>query len=156
MMGIDRIARGLFAVLLAVGVGVALGGGGASAAGAEAQRVPLARQVNRGCFTGGEAGAATNGTVHIHATGSGKIVATVQLKDALPDTTYNVRLIQVPGGADCATLDGTLITNAQGNGNLTLQEPVLPGTTGAFVVLNAVGFTAERDYYTTVNVGLAP
>ena len=146
-----RIARALLAALVAVSLGAAFG---AADAAAGAERVPLARGVNRGCFTGGQAGAATNGTAMINATGAGTILATVQLKDALPNTTYNVRLIQVPGGADCGTLDGTLTTNAQGNGTVTVREPRLAGTTGAFVVLNAVGFTAERDYYTTVNVTL--
>jgi hypothetical protein len=53
--------------------------------------------------------------------GQNSVGATVQLKGAEPNTTYKVRIIQ--GFGDCFTDDGTVTTNGQGNGTLTLSEP---------------------------------
>jgi hypothetical protein len=77
------------------------------------------------------------------------LIAEVALKNALPNTTYNVRLIQTPSGADCGVFDGTLTTNSEGNGNTNIQEPALLGTTDAFVDVSTTGFT---DFYTTPDV----
>jgi hypothetical protein len=38
-----------------------------------------------------------------------------------PNTAYDIRVIQ--GVADCFTSDGTVTTNAQGNGTGTFTEP---------------------------------
>lgn len=63
------------------------------------------------------------------------MAASVDFKNAAPDTIYEVFLVQTPSGADCLTLDGFLTTNANGNGNANVNEPLLPGTTDAFVYL---------------------
>jgi hypothetical protein len=78
---------------------------------------------------------------------SGKLVANVVLQNAPPNTTYNIRLIQIlPDSSDCLTIDGTLTTDAAGDGNAKVQEPVLTGATSAWADLNnAAEFTQFFD-----------
>lgn len=95
-------------------------------------------------------GTTVNGVVTIKETGNHQLIAEVTLKNALPNTTYNVRLIQTPSGSDCFVVDTTLTTNAQGNGNANVMEAELPGTTGAFVAVNFPDFSG--DFYSTDNV----
>jgi hypothetical protein len=49
-----------------------------------------------------------------------KVNAVISLKGRLPDAEYRVILVQ--SSDDCFTVDGTLTTNGQGNGNLRLSE----------------------------------
>lgn len=56
-----------------------------------------------------------------YADGSNKLMATVKLKGASPNTEYPVRLIQGNSG-DCHTFDGILTTNKKGNGVLHIDE----------------------------------
>ena len=90
----------------------------------------LSHQVDELC-SGGQIGPLppeTNGFAVIVRV-DGNVVAEVSLKGGLPNTTYNVRLIQTPSGSDCFTFDGTLTTNGQGNGNAHIEEPLLAGPT---------------------------
>ena len=84
----------------------------------------------------------------INRAASGKIIANVVLQHGTPSAVYSVRVIQTPSGADCPTIDGTLTTDDDGNGNVNIQEAVAPGATGAFVVLNnQLNFSG--DFFTT-------
>jgi len=130
---------------MAIAIPTALAGG--------AQKVPLSHQVDEFC-TGGQIGPLppeTNGFAVIHQV-DGNVMAEVSLKGGLPNTTYNVRLIQTPSGSDCFVFDGTLTTNGQGNGNAHIEEPLLPGTTDAFAFLSFPGFAG--DFYSTPDVVL--
>jgi hypothetical protein len=107
-----------------------------------AQKVPLT-QTNRDCSGTviGTPQTETFGFVVINKTGSGKLIANVVLVGATPNATYNIRLIQLSsrapnGSTECTTIDGSLTTDAQGNGDANVQEPVLEGTTGVWVDLN--------------------
>lgn len=122
-----------------------------------ALKTPLTT-ANRGCdFQPASPPGTGSGTgfVIINKTGSGKLIANVVLKNAAPNTTYNIRLIQTPTSAtnDCGSFlagEATLTTNAQGNGHVNYQEPVLIGAHDAFVVLNnANPALAGTDFYTT-------
>jgi hypothetical protein len=96
-----------------------------------------------------------SGFVIINKTGSGRLIANVVLMSAAPNTTYNVRLIQTPISAtqDCGYFtmgEAALTTDAEGNGHINYQEPVLPGSHDAFVVLNnANPDLAGTDFYTS-------
>jgi hypothetical protein len=57
--------------------------------------------------------------------------ATVQLKGLAPNTSMQVRLIQ--GVADCFTIDGTIVTNGQGNGTLAVSEAAVSTKASVFV-----------------------
>ena len=132
-----RPAQAVAASLLTVtaGLGVA---GVAHAAAAPAHKVPLT-QTNRDCGGSviGQPMTQPFGFAVITKTGSGKLVVEVALKGGPPDTTYNIRVIQlVPGDADCTGIDGTLTTNASGKGNANVQEHVLRGASSVWVDLN--------------------
>lgn len=75
----------------------------------------------------------------INAPSNDTVQATVSLKGLEPNTTYNVYLVQ--GSADCGTIDGTITTNVQGNGNVHVSEPSV--STHAFVGLETGGFSTS-------------
>ena len=87
----------------------------------------------------------------IHKTDSGRLIATIVLKKAAPNATYNIRLIQTPSGSGCGVFDGTLTTDSHGRGTKTIRDLVLPGSTGAFVVLNNQT-NSNNDFFTTEKV----
>jgi hypothetical protein len=137
-------------VLPLTGALVALLGfaGSAEAAATPAQKVPFT-QTNRDCDGAVTGGPLTRsfGFANITKTGSEKLVVTVALKNATPDTTYNIRLIQIVTGnpdaePDCDVIDGTVTTDALGDGNTNIQEPVLPSARTAWVDLN------DKDNFT--------
>lgn len=123
--------------------------GPAQAAATPAQKVPLT-QTNRNCdgmpFDRQDQ---SFGFAVVHKTGSDKLVASVVLRNAPPNTTYNIRLIQLlSGDVDCSAIGGTLTTDAQGDGDANVQEHVLPGASSVWVDLNnqnnfAAFFTAQ-------------
>jgi hypothetical protein len=147
------------AALAAVGMLAALGLGApaADAAATPAQKTAVT-DANRDC-SGAVVGAGSSGKfgfANVVKPGSGKLVAAVALKGAEPNTTYNLRLIQIlPGAADCGSyaagpFNGTLTTDSLGNGNANVQEPVLPGAGSVFVVLNGQG--DPNNFYDTAPV----
>jgi hypothetical protein len=142
-----RPVLGASALALATGAVIAIPAA-ASAQATPAQKVPLT-QTNRDCSGTIIGGQQTQqfGFAVVVRPASGKLVAHVVLQGALPDTTYNIRLIQlVPGDLDCATVDGTLTTDSSGNGSANVQEPVLQGASKAWVDLNnAADFTNFYD-----------
>ncbi len=74
------------------------------------------------------------------------------LKNANPNSTYSVALTQTPSGTGCNVYTDTITTNAQGNGNVHITQPLLPGTTDALVdVIDPVTF----DFYNSVDVIIA-
>ncbi|HEY2640599.1 MAG TPA: hypothetical protein VGI66_12040 [Streptosporangiaceae bacterium] len=129
----------LAASVLALSVGAAIAVPAAAAADATpAQKVPLT-QTNRDCsgIRIGAPAAEAHGFAVVIKPASGKLVANVVLQNAEPNATYNIRLIQIlPDSSDCATVDGTVTTDAAGDGNANVQEPVLPGASAAWVDLN--------------------
>ncbi len=145
-------------MLAAPALGLALGAAVAVPAAATAQATPAQKlpltQTNRDC-TGAVIGSEqsqTFGFAVIIKTASGKLVANVVLQNDQPNTTYNIRVIQVvPGAQDCATVDGTLTTDSSGDGNANVQEQVLPGATTVWVDLNSQQNFAQ--FYDTVPVG---
>ena len=80
-----------------------------------------------------------------------QVAADVSLQVGTPNTAYRVRLIQVPRETlSCApgtpgTGFGILNTDGAGNGNTTVQDTVLPGATGVWVLLEG----DPGDFYTS-------
>jgi len=94
----------------------------------------------------------------ISTTRSHQVVAEVNLGAAAPDTHYDVRLIELPQPAnrcqpgDPGTAVGWIDTDGAGNGNVTLQEDVQPGATGAWVFIEGPSVPYEMlsgDFYTS-------
>jgi hypothetical protein len=83
-----------------------------------------------------------SGKAVISTSGSGTVVAQVNLATADPNTRYDVRLVQAPlpssvrcAAGDAATAVGVLVTDATGTGAVTVQAPIRPGATGAWVAV---------------------
>ena len=134
--------RGVVAVTLAVGGLVAVGTAPADAAPAgavPAQKVALTR-TNRNCdgvMVDGDRPTPLGQAV-VTRPASGKLVVSVSVTGASPDTTYAIRVIQLlPGDADCHGIAGYLTTDSLGGGRASVQEAVLPGASQAWVDLNA-------------------
>jgi hypothetical protein len=79
----------------------------------------------------------------ISTTKSNTVAAEVHLETAVPNTRYDVSLIQAPrpssqrcGAGDPGTAVGMLNTDAAGNGVVTLQDAIDPGTTGVWVFVS--------------------
>lgn len=122
-------------VATVAGLGAA---GPAQAAATPAQKMPLT-QTNRSCGGAviGPTATQSFGFAVITKTGHGGLVVAVALKGGPPNTTYNIRLIQlVAGDADCTAVGGTLTTDAEGDGNANVHEAVLPGASQMWVDLN--------------------
>ena len=144
-----RSARVLAASALALGTALAVGVPVAGAATTPAQKVPLT-QTNRDCpgTVIGDPSTKTFGFAVVTKPASGKLVAAVALKGAVPNTTYTIRLIQIlPGNADCFGVDGRLTTDSAGDGNANVQEPVLTGASQVWVDLNNP--SDQSNFYTT-------
>ena len=129
------LLAGCTAVALVVGAPAAMASAGA------AKQVIL-DQAGGSCSTGATSGTPTASFAVINAHG-GNVSAEVSLKGLSPNTTYDVDLIQTPSGESCLQSPGetSLTTNGQGNGNAHWSEPILPGTTGAFAMVIAPGFS---------------
>ena len=89
-------------------------------------------------------------TAHVASTGTGTLVAAVDITTAVPNTHYDVRVIQTPRPSiGCApgapgVIVGSLQTDAVGAATTTLQGPIQSGATGAWVIVERpVGVLAE-------------
>ncbi len=164
------------AVAAAPAAMIALSAGAGTAAAAPVQPNPNGATkvqlstTNRGCnFNQQESGTGMgtgSGFAIINTTGSNspngsngsnKVIAEVHLTNAAPNTTYNVRLIELPSGSTCpigapGVVGGTIQTNAAGNGNVNLQEDVVPNATGAWVSVVGPDLATGPDLYTSGQV----
>jgi hypothetical protein len=88
----------------------------------------------------------------------GQLVAEIHLANAVPNAAYNVRLIEMPTstcppGAPGVAV-GRILTDPAGNGIAELESDVVPGATGAWVVvLDEVGQMYTSDTVAPVNSG---
>jgi hypothetical protein len=144
-----RARIGLICVLAAI---MALSSGALAGANG-ATKVDLLANSSGVCEVGALGGTPTRGFAIIHSTSAGEVIAVLSLKNATPNHTYDVSLVQTPSGENCIASEFQVTTNRNGNGNVNMQEPLLPGTTGAFVLVQPStqeGFIASTP---TVPVG---
>ena len=159
-----RIARTSMAAVIAVsGSAIAVAGaGGASAeTGAGAPAVIPFTQTLRRCdfskfaYTGGGYYGRPNAFMRIEG---GDVVADIQFATGVPNTAYDVRLIQLPRSSartcnpgDPGVWVATLFTDAAGGGAVTVRGPVDPEATGAWVSMTRPGqFTQKpEEFYTS-------
>ena len=118
-----------------------------------ATKVNLLKDAFGNCGTGANGGTPTDGFAIIHSDGAGNVIAEVSLKGAQPNHTYTLDLVQTPSGESCFGSEATLTTNIDGNGNVNISEPLLPGTTGAFVLVQPSGPDGFISSTPTVPVG---
>lgn len=96
-------------------------------------------------------------TANISNTGSGTIVTTIDMATALPNTQYDVRVIQLPMASnDCApgapgVLVGGLQTDAAGAGTTTVKGAAESGVTGAWAIVDRPGANSQTpaEFYTS-------
>jgi hypothetical protein len=100
------------------------------------------------------------GLAHLSTSGS-NVVATVDLLTAEPNTHYDVRIIQAPRPSiGCApgapgVITGSLQTDGGGTGSTTLQGPIDPSATGAWVMVQrpAPYSLTPAEFYTSEYIG---
>jgi len=137
-----RSLRSILVVLTVVAVGVLLVVPVAHA-DPGTDKVTLLKNPSGTCNIGATGGVDSNAfaVVQFH---DGRVASTVSLKDGLANTSYAVTLVQVPSGENCFTSEATLTTNKQGNGTVHLDEALLAGSTGAFVIVFDPSFADFR------------
>ncbi|MCG7596464.1 hypothetical protein [Mycobacterium sp. PSTR-4-N] len=87
-----------------------------------------------------------------------EVIADVEFFTGLPNTPYDLRLIQLPrsSAADCGpgapgVSATTLFTDGVGTGRATVRGPLMPGATGAWMSLTRPGTFSQKpdEFYTT-------
>lgn len=99
-----------------------------------------------------------SGSALIHTAGS-RAIAEVHLSDApQPGTHFDVGLIQEPrpssgtcGPGDPGTAFAGMDTDGAGNGTVTIQDAIRPGTTGVWVVIQRPNARSQNpaEFYTS-------
>jgi hypothetical protein len=96
-------------------------------------------------------------TALVHITGSG-VIADVVMVTAIPNTPYDVRVIQMPrsSGTGCSAGDpgvtgGVLFTDDAGAGGVSIHSPIVSGATGAwmFITRPGEGTQTPAEFYTS-------
>ena len=96
-------------------------------------------------------------TAVLRDTGS-ELVADVQMATAIPNTPYDVRIIEMPrssasscNAGDPGVIAGVLMTDPAGAGTMTLRGPAAPGSTGAWMFISRPGEFAQTpdEFYTS-------
>lgn len=122
---------------------------GIGTAGAEGATFLSFAQIFRRCDFSDKAYTGPTGyarpTAMVHSTGS-EVIADVQLATAIPNTPYDVRVIQMPrssasgcNAGDPGVIAGVLLTDPAGAGSVTVRGPVASGATGAWMYVTRPG-----------------
>jgi hypothetical protein len=145
---------------MVVAMPAALTAGAATAGAEEATFVAFAQMLRRCDFSAdthvGPAGYARP-TAVVHRSGS-QLSADVQIATAIPNTPYDVRLIQLPRSSaagcnpgDPGVIAAVLWTDGAGAGSVTLRGPVASGATGAWMSISRPGEFSQTpaEFYTS-------
>ena len=156
---LGTVAATVVAMSAASTVGVATASAG-PAPSSGATFLGFAQMLRRCDFSGnmhtGPTGVA-HPTAFVHSSGS-DVSADVQIVGALPDTPYDVRLIQMPraSSASCNAGDpgvaaAVLITDDGGAGSVTVSGPISPGATGVWGFVSRPGEFSQTpaEFYTS-------
>lgn len=154
----QRVLNTAAAMVVAMPAVLTVGVGSAGAEGATF--VAFAQQFRRCDFSAnthiGPTGVARP-TALMRNTGS-EVIADVQIATAIPDTPYDVRVIQMPrssasgcNAGDPGVIAGVLLTDDGGAGSLTLRGPVASGATGAWMFISRPGEFSQTpdEFYTS-------
>jgi hypothetical protein len=94
---------------------------------------------------------------YVHRSGS-EVIADVQIATAIPNTPYDVRLIQMPRSSatscnpgDPGVSGALLWTDAVGGGGVTVRGPIASGATGVWLYITRPGEFSQTpaEFYTT-------
>jgi hypothetical protein len=142
----QRVRGTVAAMVVAMPAVLTVGAGTASAEGATF--LPFAQTFRR-CDHSGNTHVGPTGyarpTAMVHSTGS-EVIADVQIATAIPNTPYDVRVIQMPrssasgcNAGDPGVIAGVLLTDPAGAGSVTVRGPVASGATGAWMYITRPG-----------------
>ena len=96
-------------------------------------------------------------TAVVHDTGS-EVIDDVQIATAIPNSPYDVRLIQMPrssapgcNAGDPGVAAGALVTDGAGAGSVTVRGPVASGATGTWIYITRPGEFSQTptEFYTS-------
>jgi hypothetical protein len=134
---------------------------GIGTAGAEGATFLSFAQVFRRCDFSDKAYTGPTGyarpTAVVHSSGS-EVIADVQIATAIPNTPYDVRVIQMPrssasgcNAGDPGVIAGVLLTDPAGAGSVTVRGPVASGATGAWMYSTRPGEFSQTpaEFYTS-------
>jgi hypothetical protein len=134
---------------------------GIGTAGAEGATFLSFAQVFRRCDFSDKAYTGPTGyarpTAVVHSSGS-EVIADVQIATAIPNTPYDVRVIQMPrssasgcNAGDPGVIAGVLLTDPAGAGSVTVRGPVASGATGAWMYITRPGEFSQTpaEFYTS-------
>jgi hypothetical protein len=134
---------------------------GAGTAGAEGATFLSFAQMFRRCDHSANTHVGPTGyarpTALVRGTGS-EVIADVQIATAIPNTPYDVRLIQTPrssasgcNAGDPGVTAGVLLTDPAGAGGVTLRGPVASDATGAWMYITRQGEFSQTpaEFYTS-------
>jgi hypothetical protein len=134
---------------------------GIGTAGAEGATFLSFAQVFRRCDFSDKAYTGPTGyarpTAVVHSSGS-ELIADVQIATAIPNTPYDVRVIQMPrssasgcNAGDPGVIAGVLLTDPAGAGSVTVRGPVASGATGAWMYITRPGEFSQTpaEFYTS-------
>ena len=134
---------------------------GIGTAGAEGATFLSFAQVFRRCDFSDKAYTGPTGyarpTAEVHSSGS-EVIADVQIATAIPNTPYDVRVIQMPrssasgcNAGDPGVIAGVLLTDPAGAGSVTVRGPVASGATGAWMYITRPGEFSQTpaEFYTS-------
>ena len=126
--------RTKIAAALAVGASLLIAAPASAGKGAEKATLYASTEIN--CVDGSSAGTASGfAVINVVPQPVPIVMATVALKDAPPNQTWNVFLVQSGREAVCGTTNGTITTNLAGNGTTRVQEPLIAGDNRYLVFL---------------------
>ncbi len=134
---------------------------GIGTAGAEGATFLSFAQIFRRCDFSDKAYTGPTGyarpTAVVHSTGS-EVIADVQIATAIPNTPYDVRVIQMPrssasscNAGDPGVIAGVLLTDPAGAGSVSVRGPVASGATGAWMYITRPGEFSQTpaEFYTS-------
>lgn len=110
-----------------------------------AQKLTLLANPGGTCQTGATGGTTTGSFAVINFPSNGTVAAEVAIKDAPANASISVNLVQIPSGESCFGAEATITTDVEGHANVHLSEPLLAGTTGAFVQAFSASLTYNVD-----------
>jgi hypothetical protein len=96
-------------------------------------------------------------TAVVRSIGS-EVIADLQIATAIPNTPYDVRVIQMPrssasgcNAGEPGVIAGVLLTDPAGAGSVTVRGPVASGATGAWMYITRPGEFSQTpaEFYTS-------
>jgi hypothetical protein len=87
-----------------------------------------------------------------------EVIADVQIATAIPNTVYNVAIVEMPRSSasgcnpgDPGVIAGTILTDPAGGGSVTVRGPIASGATGAWMYVSRPGEFSQTpdEFYTS-------